>query len=297
MVKFSVSERFACKVLGQHRSTQRKKPQSRPDEEALTTDIIRLASRYGRYGYRRITAMLRSEGWTVNAKRVERIWRREGLKVPQKQPKRGRLWLNDGSCVRLRPEHPNHVWSYDFVEGRTHNGRKFRMLNIIDEFTRECLAIRIDRKLNSPTSSTSCRTCSSYAACPATFVLITGRSSSPRQCESGLQLSAPRPRSSSPEALGRTATARASTRSFATNCSTVRSSTASPRPRSSSRHGGATTTPSDHTHRSDINRRRQRPSPGLQSQPDRFRQQRKQWPKSRLCIKTESGPPHRGRPM
>ena len=149
MVKFSVSERFACKVLGQHRSTQRKKPQSRPDEEALTTDIIRLASRYGRYGYRRMTAMLRSEGWTVNAKRVERIWRREGLKVPQKQPKRGRLWLNDGSCVRLRPEHPNHVWSYDFVEGRTHNGRKFRMLNIIDEFTRECLAIRIDRKLNS----------------------------------------------------------------------------------------------------------------------------------------------------
>ena len=149
MVKFSVSERFACRVLGQHRSTQRKTPKGRPDEEALTTDIIRLASRYGRYGYRRITAMLRSEGWTVNAKRVERIWRREGLKVPQKQPKRGRLWLNDGSCIRLRPEHPNHVWSYDFVEGRTHNGRKFRMLNIIDEFTRECLAIRIDRKLNS----------------------------------------------------------------------------------------------------------------------------------------------------
>ena len=128
MAKFSVSERFACKVLGQHRSTHRKKPKGRPDEEALTADIIRLASRYGRYGYRRITAMLRSEGWTVNAKRVERIWRREGLKVPQKQPKRGRLWLNDGSCVRLRPEHPNHVWSYDFVEGRTHDGRKFRML-------------------------------------------------------------------------------------------------------------------------------------------------------------------------
>ncbi len=149
MAKFSVSERFACKVLGQHRSTQRKRPRGRPDDELLTADIIRLASRYGRYGYRRITAMLRSEGWTVNTKRVERIWRREGLKVPQKQPKKGRLWLNDGSCIRLRPEHPNHVWSYDFVEGRTHNGRKFRMLNIIDEFTRECLAIRIDRKLNS----------------------------------------------------------------------------------------------------------------------------------------------------
>ena len=86
-------------------------------------------------------------GWAVNDKRVERIWRREGLKVPSKQPKRGRLWLNDGSCIRLRPEHRNHVWSYDFVEDRTHDGRKYRMLNVIDEFTHECLAIRVARKL------------------------------------------------------------------------------------------------------------------------------------------------------
>ena len=86
-------------------------------------------------------------GWLVNDKRVERIWRREGLKVPARQPKRGRLWLTDGSCIRLRPEHRNHVWSYDFVEDRTHDGRKYRMLNIIDEFTHECLAIRVDRKL------------------------------------------------------------------------------------------------------------------------------------------------------
>ena len=140
---------MACRVLGQHRSTQRKMPTGRADEEALTADIIRLASEYGRYGYRRIAALLKSEGWTVNVKRVERIWRREGLKVPQKQPKRGRLWLSDGSCVRLRPEYPNHVWSYDFVESRTHDGRKFRMLNVIDEFIRESLTIRIDRKLNS----------------------------------------------------------------------------------------------------------------------------------------------------
>ncbi len=146
---FGVSERFACRVLGQHRSTQRKHPKTPEDEAALTADIIALASQYGRYGYRRITALLRDAGWLVNLKRVERIWRREGLKVPQKQPKRGRLWLNDGSCIRLRPEYPNHVWSYDFVEDRTHNGRKFRMLNIIDEFTRECLAIRVNRKLNS----------------------------------------------------------------------------------------------------------------------------------------------------
>ena len=144
-----VSERRACQVLGQHRSTQRKKPRTRDDEAALTADIIELAKTYGRYGYRRITALLRHAGWAVNAKRVQRIWRREGLKVPQKQPKRGHLWLNDGSCVRLRASWPNHVWSYDFVEARTHEGKKFRMLCLIDEFTREALAIRVKRKLNS----------------------------------------------------------------------------------------------------------------------------------------------------
>jgi transposase InsO family protein len=138
---------MACRVLGQHRSTQRKVPTTPDDEAALTADIVALAIQYGRYGYRRIAAMLRSAGWTVNLKRVERIWRREGLKVPARQPKRSRLWLNDGSCVRLRPERPNHVWSYDFMETRTHDGRKVRMLNVIDEFTRECLAIRVARKL------------------------------------------------------------------------------------------------------------------------------------------------------
>jgi transposase InsO family protein len=108
-----------------------------------------LASQYGRYGYRRITALLGTEGWHVNAKRVQRIWRREGLKVPQKQPKRGRLWLNDGSCIRLRATWPNHVWSYDFVMDRTDDGKAFRMLTVIDEFTRQCLAIHVGRKLNS----------------------------------------------------------------------------------------------------------------------------------------------------
>ena len=142
-----VSERRACAALGQHRSTQRKAPRGRDDEERLTADIIELARQYGRYGYRKVTALLRDAGWLVNDKRVERIWRREGLKVPPRQPKRGRLWLADGSCIRLRPERPNHVWSYDFVEDRTHDGRKFRMLNVLDEFTHECLAIRVGRKL------------------------------------------------------------------------------------------------------------------------------------------------------
>jgi putative transposase len=144
-----VSERRACRTLEQHRSTQRKAPHGRRDEDRLTDDIIELARQYGRYGYRMVTGLLNNSGWHVNHKRVERIWRREGLKVPQKQAKKGRLWLNDGSCVRLRPEHANHVWSYDFVQDRTHDGRAFRTLNIIDEFTKEALMIRVDRKLNS----------------------------------------------------------------------------------------------------------------------------------------------------
>ena len=98
----------------------------RTDEDALTREIVELASEYGRYGYRRITALLRDRGWPVGKDRVQRIWRREGLKVPQKQRPRGRLWLNDGSCIRLRPARANHVWSYDFVSGKTHDGRTLR---------------------------------------------------------------------------------------------------------------------------------------------------------------------------
>ena len=121
----------------------------REDEDQLTQAIIQLASQYGRYGYRRITALLQRAGWQVGKDGVERIWRREGLKVPQKQKPRGRLWLHDGSCIRLRPEHRNHVWACDFVSARTHDGRSIRMLNLIDEYSRECLAIRVARRLNS----------------------------------------------------------------------------------------------------------------------------------------------------
>ena len=142
-----VSQRRACRVVGQHRSSQRLVLVERDDEAALTAAIVALASEYGRYGYRRIAALLRSRGWDVNVKRVWRIWRREGLKVPTKQPKRRRLWLNDGSCIRLRPSRRNHVWAYDFVQDRTHDGRTFRMLTVIDEFTRECLAINVARRL------------------------------------------------------------------------------------------------------------------------------------------------------
>ena len=120
---------------------QRHQSKKSGEEEVLRRDIVRLASTYGRYGYRRITALLRAEGWAVNHKRVERIWREEGLRVPLKQPKRGRLYINDGSCIRLRPCWRNHVWSYDFVSDRLYNGKKVRMLTVIDEYTRKCLAI------------------------------------------------------------------------------------------------------------------------------------------------------------
>lgn len=144
-----MSERRACKVLSQSRSTQRKRLKTKSDEEELTNDVIKLATKFGRYGYRRITALLKAEGWKVNHKRVHRIWRKEGLKVPAKQPKRGRLRLDNGSCVRKRPEYKNHVWSYDFVSERTKNGRAIKMLTVIDEYSRECLAIEVRRKLNS----------------------------------------------------------------------------------------------------------------------------------------------------
>lgn len=143
-----VTEHRACSVLQIPRSTYRYVRRRRPDEDSLREAVVGLAHTYGAYGYRMVTAMLREAGWKVNHKRVARIWREEGLKVPRKQRKRKHLWLADGSCVRLRPTHRNHVWSYDFVEDRLSNGRKFRMLTVIDEFTRESLAIVVGTRLS-----------------------------------------------------------------------------------------------------------------------------------------------------
>lgn len=146
--QIQVSERRVCRVLDQPRSTQRQEGRTSQEEERLRERVEDLASAYGRYGYRRITGLLRNEGWRVNHKRVERIWRQESLKVPQKQPKRKRRWLNDGSCIRLRPERKDHVWSYDFVAERTSDGKALRILTIVDEYTRECLAIHVARKIS-----------------------------------------------------------------------------------------------------------------------------------------------------
>jgi putative transposase len=146
--RYELTERRACRALSVCRSSVRYTIVRRHDEDWITTKIIEYACNYGRYGYRRITALLCREGISINHKRVERIWREQGLKVPYKQPKKRRLWLNDGSCVRLRPEYANHVWSYDFVHDKLSNGRKVRWLNIIDEYSRECLASIPRRKWN-----------------------------------------------------------------------------------------------------------------------------------------------------
>jgi len=147
--KLGVSERRACKIIGQHRFTQRYEPIIDPYDEMLREKVIFFAKLFGRYGYRKVTGLLNNDGWHVGKDRVYTIWREEGLQVPQKQPKRARLWFNDGSCIRLRPEYPNHVWSYDFVAERTHDGRAVKILNIIDEFTRECICCHVARRITS----------------------------------------------------------------------------------------------------------------------------------------------------
>ena len=142
-----MSERRVCRALDQPRSTQRRQPICSDRKVRLREEIIRLACLYGRYGYRRIMILLNTDGWNVNHKCVELIWRKAGLKVPRKQRKKKRLWFNDGSCIRLRPEHKNHVWSYDFVADRTSDSKALRFLNILDEYSRESLKIHPDRKI------------------------------------------------------------------------------------------------------------------------------------------------------
>ena len=198
-------------------------PRGRDDEERLTADIVELARRYGRYGYRRVTALLRAAGWLVNDKRVERIWRSEGLKVSAKQPKKGRLWLNDGSCVRLRPEHRDHVRSYDFVEDRTHDGRKVRMLDVVDEFTRECLSIRVARQLKAiDVLDVLSDLFMPHVACRGTSAPTMALSSSPRPCRTGSAPSVRKRPILHLVVLGRTGTSSRSTTGSGTNCSTAR---------------------------------------------------------------------------
>jgi transposase InsO family protein len=143
------SERRICKVVKLHRSSMRYQPVNREFQSKLRARVISITSEYGRYGYRHVTGMLDMEGWDVGKDRVFTIWRKEELKVPQKQPKRARLWLADRSCIRQRPEHVNNVWPYDFVSEQTHDGRKVKILNVVDEFSRERLLSLVARRIRS----------------------------------------------------------------------------------------------------------------------------------------------------
>ncbi len=144
-----VSQRRACRVLDQPLSTQRYEPTVKSDEPALMSRILELVVEFPRYGYRQITRLLRGEGWHVNAKRIYRLWRREGLKVPKKKKKRRRLGSASGGITRRRAERRNHVWSVDFIFDRTTNGRQLKILVVIDEYTRECLSLEVNRRFTS----------------------------------------------------------------------------------------------------------------------------------------------------
>jgi putative transposase len=211
--KHELCERHACRLVNQWRGTQRYLPNQRRDEDALTRAIITLASQYGRYGYRRITALLRTAGWQVGKDRVQGIWRREGLKIPKKQRPRRRLWLNDGSCVRLRPERANHVWSYDFVSAMTPDGRMIRRLTMIDEYTRECLAIRVARRLGSYEVIEALADVMLWRGVPENIRSDNG----PGNFGSGWEIWEREHSTSSRAVLGRTVTARASTGSCGMN--------------------------------------------------------------------------------
>ena len=145
---FGVSQRRACRVLGQPRSSQRKEPRKREAEAELVRRMLELVRRHPRFGYRRIGVLLRREGWRVNRKRVWRLWRQQGLKVPRKQRKKRRLGSSKNGCVRRRAEYRNHVWAWDFIFDRTSDGRALKWLTLEDEYTRECLALEVGRGMS-----------------------------------------------------------------------------------------------------------------------------------------------------
>ncbi len=145
--RLGVSERWACRVVGQHRSTQRREPTRAGDEQALRAALRAISEQRPRWGYRRAHVRLREQGWEVNRKRVQRVWREEALRVPQRRQKRRRLGESAAAADRLRAERPNHVWALDFQHDQTADGRMLRLLNVVDEFTREALVMRCERSI------------------------------------------------------------------------------------------------------------------------------------------------------
>jgi putative transposase len=147
--KLGASERRSCKIIGIARSTQQYEATVQYNDDKLRLALIRLAKQYGRYGYRKVGELLQAEGWHVNHKKVERIWREEGLQLPKRHKKRKRLYHHNASIIRLRPKYPNHIWAVDFVHDKLSNGRSYKMLTVLDEYTREALSVTVARKMGS----------------------------------------------------------------------------------------------------------------------------------------------------
>ena len=147
--KLGSSERRACRTIGVARPTQRYEA-TPVDDDSLRLALVRLAKQYGRYGYRKIAELLRIEGWKVNHKKVERLWREEGLQIPQCHKKRKRLYHKDSSVIRLRPRYQNHIWSIDFVHDKLASGRPYKMLTVLDEYTREALCVAVKSRMGLP---------------------------------------------------------------------------------------------------------------------------------------------------
>jgi putative transposase len=147
--EFSASERRACRAIGQPRSSYRYEAKPRSDVPGLLNRLLQLVRRRPRFGYRRIAALLRGEGYAASESRVLRLWRREGLKVPQKKRKKRRLGVAENGCDRLQATHKNHVWAWDFAFDRTESGTQLKWLSIVDEHTRECLALKVARSITS----------------------------------------------------------------------------------------------------------------------------------------------------
>lgn len=145
--KLGTSERHTCRVTGVARSTLRYKAKPEDNDDKLRLAMIRLAKQYGRYGYRKITELLETEGWRVNHKKIERLWREEGLQLPKRHKKRKRLYHHNASVIRLRPKYPNHIWAIDFVHDRLASGRSYKMLTVLDEYTREALCVAVKLRM------------------------------------------------------------------------------------------------------------------------------------------------------
>ena len=241
--RLSLSERRACQIAGQHRSTQRHEPTQAQDDAALRARLREVSRERPRWGYRRAHARLLEEGFSLNRKRVQRLRREEGLRVPKRRRKRQRLGESTVPAERLTAERPDQVWALDFQFDQTSDGRLLKLLHVVDEHTREALAVRCDRRIDADaTVAVLDRLVAARGTAPEQVRCDNGPELRPTPCATGVASRGPARPILSPPRPGRTPTSSPLAPASATSCSRGSSSRRSPRPRSSSRTGGSTTT-------------------------------------------------------